>query len=254
MQKLLFSFIIVIFVNTYSIAQIQYYDIDPDQVIQKGDAFALHIAKHKDSVVYGEDGSFVIWNYDPGIYLVTYLDCEVQTDGGYPSLLDSNDIIDNSATWSSAQYSSLYDGSIGHWGNATNKYMGIRVKQGGKWHYGWVRLDVNATGDGTTVKDYAYHLIGETNIKAGQKSTVSIKKMRLANNIHISVSNGVASVKNIQGRCTIIVTDMTGRIINRTEALDNYEIDIRSFASGIYVISIVNERSDVVTTQKIYVQ
>lgn len=253
MQKLLLSSIIVIFVNTICVGQIQYYDIDPDKLVQKNDAFALHLAKHKDSVVYGEDGSLVIWNYDPGILLVTYSDCEVQTDGGFPSLLDSNDKIDSSSTWGSAQYSPLYDGNLGHWMNAIDKYMAIRIKQAGKWHYGWVRLDVNATGDGASVKDYALHLTENASIKAGQKSTVGIKNVSV-NDISISITNGIASVNNIKDRCFIVVSDMSGRVINRADVAKKYEIDLRSYCSGVYIISVVNKASDVVKTQKFYLE
>lgn len=254
MQKLLLSFIIVIFANSFCLAQIQYYDIDPDKAIQKSDAFALHIAKHKDSVVYGEDGSFVIWNYDPGILLVTYSGCEVQADGVYPSLLDSNDKIDSSATWRSAQYSSLYNGSVGHWMNAVDKYMAIRVMQGGKWHYGWVRLDVNATGDGATVKDYAYNLTGDASIRAGQRSTVGIGNIPYEDDVNINISNGVATVKNIKHRCIIMLSDMSGRVIKKAEVINDYEIKLHSYRPGIYIISVASEITDVVKTQKIYVQ
>ena len=53
----------------------------------------------------------------------------------------------------------------------TNEYLGIRIRIDGFWHYGWIRLDVNATATQMLIKDWAYESIAGQGILAGANTT-----------------------------------------------------------------------------------
>ena len=199
---------------------IMYMDIDPDKMITGTDAYALRLDKEPDSVVYGENGSFVVWDYDPGILLVTYTDCQVQMDGTYPAALTTNDSIGGTGIWSNANYAQLYSGGVGHWSNAIDKYMGIRFKTGGsQWFYGWVRMDVSATGSSVTIKDYAFNNLPSEAIKAGQKADFTgISQVVSDPDIRISAMGNVINV-NGAANSSVVISDLSGRMLKKTKIL-----------------------------------
>lgn len=57
--------------------------------------------------------------------------------------------------------------SFGNWCTVSDRYIGVRFAIGANIHYGWVRLDVNATGSAWRVKDYAYEDVIGNSIVAG---------------------------------------------------------------------------------------
>ncbi|HRZ76874.1 MAG TPA: T9SS type A sorting domain-containing protein [Bacteroidales bacterium] len=66
-----------------------------------------------------------------------------------------------------------YSGYYGNWFGATNKYLGLRVRIGTDWHYGWVRMDVGSTADFLTIKDFAFESVPNTAILAGDMGTTT---------------------------------------------------------------------------------
>lgn len=61
----------------------------------------------------------------------------------------------------------------GDWPKANNRYLGLKFKIGGKFHYGWARLNVHA-GHGvinSTLTGYAYETVPNRPLKAGQTRT-----------------------------------------------------------------------------------
>ncbi len=58
----------------------------------------------------------------------------------------------------------------GNWAGAVDKYIPLRLHAGSNTYYGWVRLDVAANRDSFTIKDYAYNLIPNQSILAGETS------------------------------------------------------------------------------------
>jgi len=60
--------------------------------------------------------------------------------------------------------------TTGDWANVNNRYLGLKFKINGKFHYGWARLNVQAghnhiTG---TLTGYAYETVANRPIRAGQ--------------------------------------------------------------------------------------
>ncbi|MBL4704181.1 MAG: T9SS type A sorting domain-containing protein [Flavobacteriales bacterium] len=96
----------------------------------------------------------------------------------YPFALSSGAMISAGAgSWFNngfaGGYQSLNYGScsFGNWCTITVKYIGLRFDIGGFIHYGWVRLDVDASGANWVVKDYAYDDVPAIAIAAGAMGT-----------------------------------------------------------------------------------
>jgi hypothetical protein len=70
-------------------------------------------------------------------------------------------ITGSSKTPTSEEYSGLWIGK-------EQKYMGIRFKLDGKFHYGWVKLSHDKLKDEVTINDYAYSKLPEQGIAAGK--------------------------------------------------------------------------------------
>ncbi|MCX6256858.1 MAG: hypothetical protein NTW49_03010 [Bacteroidia bacterium] len=79
------------------------------------------------------------------------------------------------------------NGTAGHWIGITDKYLAIRIKLAGLWHYGWIRLDVPADAGNYTVKDYAYNNNPGQAILAGDKGTNIISRDIYKTNFHVMV-------------------------------------------------------------------
>jgi PKD repeat protein len=58
---------------------------------------------------------------------------------------------------------------IGPWTNASEEFMGVRLKKDGQDYYGWIRLSVVTTGGNSiTIHDYAYNSTADEAINTGQ--------------------------------------------------------------------------------------
>lgn len=97
----------------------------------------------------------------------------------YPFALNLNDPINAGAgtfftNGFAGGFQSLNYGScsFGNWCSITDGYMGLRFDIGGNTHYGWVRLDVNASGSVWSVKDYAYEDVANASIDAGEMTAI----------------------------------------------------------------------------------
>ena len=65
--------------------------------------------------------------------------------------------------------------SFGNWRSATNRYLGVKFKIGGKTHYGWARLNVTVQAGHNivaTLTGYAYETVAKKAIVAGKTSEV----------------------------------------------------------------------------------
>ncbi len=169
-------------------SQIFYQDIDPDIVIDTWDVHQVHIDSSATATLpYGAPGSLSIWQeFGTQIAINAFSDCNVMMDGGYPAALDYDDPIEPTATWVIPDYSILNNGTQGNWIGVADKYLGVKVFNGSTWLYGWIRLDVNATGNSVTIKDYACNRYPNQPIKAGQTTTTIIHEAILQEPVHMS--------------------------------------------------------------------
>lgn len=258
-------------------AQIQYTDVNPDQVIDVNNS-PYNLDFNSDAVndlslqvvQISETGStFKYSGFSANVELGANGVVAGGSSGTIPLALNNGDVISPSAlfdstgseilgglvNYTSISGSSSYNGiiSYGNFLGQTDKFLGVKFDITGNTHYGWVRLDVAADATTITVKDYAYNTVANDSIKAGQ--TVGLE--------NISVENKV-SFKNLMDEAyvnvtpdliggKIIVTDLNGKEISSVEITDiNTKIEYKNFESGIYLLVAQFESGSV--SKKIYVK
>ena len=125
---------------------------------------------------YGDDSWNNIEAYSAGQHCEI---CAGQWSG--PVIMNKDDKISSKNSWvctnSGSSNSALFMNP--DWLGVVDKYMGIRFKVDGNWHYAWVVLDVFADNSGFTVKEYAYESEPGTAISAGDRGASSVIRTSL---------------------------------------------------------------------------
>lgn len=223
-------------------SQIIYTDINPDSVLvstwdkpmyydfsmdNKGNN-DFTIAHHVDIQFFsGYNGSLVLVD---------------ENNNNVPIILNAGDsITPDKKTWYNSGCMSL--NMSNNWPGNIDKYIGLKFKRSGKWHYGWLNISIPADAQSCIVKGYAYENTPGKGLKAGDTgNNTSVYKM---NQDIISVYpnpaydyiiiTGLTNVKNIQ-----IINSM-GNIVSVVKIEKEKElIDISCFTNGIYYIKFSN--------------
>jgi hypothetical protein len=133
--------------------------------------------------------------------------------------------------------------------NTTDKYVGARFEISGLIHYGWIRLDCDATGSQFTIKDYAYNLTPNELIPAGQTGGFVGVSDLSATSLNVVYSDNVLQVTNLDASVAgeLRVYNLNGQEV-MTEAIDasGEQIQINDLAAGLYVAR-VRYGTDIVT-------
>lgn len=58
---------------------------------------------------------------------------------------------------------------LGDWIGKKDKYLGLKFKINGMYHYGWIRISHQENQEKLLIADYAYHRESGKSIRAGQK-------------------------------------------------------------------------------------
>jgi hypothetical protein len=74
--------------------------------------------------------------------------------------------------WAEGDVSGTGYGSSGTWRQATNLFLGVKFTLDGEIHYGWIRVDLDASQGGFygAISGYAYQSTANQPIETGQKS------------------------------------------------------------------------------------
>jgi hypothetical protein len=185
-KNLLFLLVVVGFLHQSS-AQIMYTDVNPDKSVSTWNVYTFHLSNSSPS--YLGYGTINLWFHPwaPNqVVALTGTDCQIMVNNitdKLPLKLQKDDTISADKIWADVAYNPLNIGNTqGLWlGGVNNRYLGIRFKltPAGNWLYGWARLDVDATPDSFTVKDYAYNVeTGSNEIEAGKISNSGINEMK----------------------------------------------------------------------------
>ncbi|MFC2111003.1 T9SS type A sorting domain-containing protein [Bacteroidota bacterium] len=244
--------IIISGINKLS-SQIIYTDLTPDSVYTGWDVYVLKF----DTSLSTDDGEFYIWKHPTNVQINSYnQNCFVITDlVGYPMALNAADSIGpSSGNWTTTQsaYLNLNDnGSAGNWINVTDKFLGLKYKNGNNWYYGWVRLDIDAAPNQLVIKDYAYQSTANLAIVAGNSVNTSIHNQVVKQmNFKVFADGKIlyinASLNNVNSN--VFIMNSIGQCIlsfKQTETLKS--ISLASYPSGIYYIAIDSNQ-----TRRIY--
>ncbi len=178
----------------------------------------------------------------------------------YPFALNSGDPISSgqanpamSIDWfynGSLNWESCYNGAgNSNWCGVTDKYLGLRFLITGNTHYGWARLDVSASGDSFTVKDYAYNTTPNQPINAGQQE-LGVKQHQLSK-IAIIAQDKNITIKNLNTTANYVLYDSTGKQVLNGSVTNNTVINAQMLASGFYVITIEDVENKTTINKKI---
>lgn len=239
MKKLLLTLAATIIAYTQSNAQIVYHDINPDTTVNTWNAFIITPLPGNTT-----DNITIWWHPTPEVVIQTWGNCELLFDaaGNLPLKLNMNDTITASGKWKVGNYHALNSAGTGNWQtNATDKYLGFRIKNGSSWYYGWVKMTVTSGAASFTVKEWAYNPSGS--IKAGQTTTTGINSVAGSNNIALypnPAKNQIQLQYTPKENLTIHITDLQGkniRNINISKGTVNPVIDINELSPGMYRIT-----------------
>jgi hypothetical protein len=252
-MKKLFQFSIIFLTFILSIqtnAQIYYQDISPDVTLNTWSMKDLNIDTSSTAgLPYGGAGNLTIWEeFDSQIAVNAFSDCQVLMNGSYPAALSLNQPISSTDTWMQPNYSILNNGTQGNWMGVIDKYLGVRIKKGSQWLYGWIRLDVNTAGTSVTIKDYACNRAPGSSINAGQIVTgINNFSDDSENSINIYPNPfnsfvTIKSDKNFQN-ANIVIYNSFGQKIKELTNLYGQEIKLfkDNLTCGIYFIRIMTD-------------
>ena len=229
---------VLCFLTFKSNAQIYYQDINPDVVLSTWTSHLLQIDSPATSALSTAQATLTIWEeFSTETDLNVNLNCEVMMSGSYPAALNAGQAIGSTATWQAPNYAVLYDGANGNWQNKTDKYLGVRIKEGGVWLYGWVRLDVNNSGNTVTIKDYACNMSAGASINAGQTTAASVNTLSIPESVSIIRTGNTLMFLNlpVEIEMTASIYDLSGKLIQK-QALQKPELPLSDLPTGIYLV------------------
>lgn len=150
------ALVVVLCLGTYtiSIAQIVYTDVNPNQVVSNGN-FAIDMDNDGtvDFTIKQTNGIGVEIDLPAGNGVVI-----PPNPPGFADVLSCQTSVGSSSNFYVAGGSvPMYAYGVGYWSNATDKSLGVKFTSGASTYYGWIRLDVNASGSTAVIKDYAYN-------------------------------------------------------------------------------------------------
>jgi len=241
--------IILILIFHICESQIKYIDIDPDTVLV-GPPFGTHIEYfmdiNDDSI---QDYSFMLhWCNTNGVNAkaksITSYDSSMYS---YPA--DIGDTIPDSLNQSWMSETDLITChypliSFGLWyGDYGEKYFPIKLKIDSEVHYGWIRA--SKTPENLTIKDYAYNLVPNEPIIAGDTLPIPYNiNYSFQSNLRIypNPSTGIFNIyTSMSGQTTLIVNNAFGNMVLYEQFENNNPcIDMTGFNQGIYLVYILN--------------
>ncbi|MEM9023256.1 MAG: hypothetical protein AAGB22_05925, partial [Bacteroidota bacterium] len=154
-------------------------DLRPDRVITENFSFF--------KVDLNRDGKndFILWLFkplDPQRMAVSTTGNN-QVLGGlragmtYPTLLSGRDSIGPNGSWVAGEDGfspqSLQAASDRFTG-VQEAYYGVRVEKNGRYHYGWIRVQLDANNDAIILKEYAFETTPNKPLRAGDRGTAPV--------------------------------------------------------------------------------
>lgn len=251
-------------------AQVNYTDINPDTIVHDSVYYDLDMDNNGQPEM-----RFETVTYTGSSVTVNLAQVQLQGDtnnaiigslyyGMYPfpySMNNGDSISSTNTNWHNAnvnaglQYLGVVAGSYTYcnWLGVSDKYLGVRFKIGANTHYGWVRLSVNSTADTIWVKDYAYELLPNVGITAGQM--VGIPSHNANSPVRIFASGNTVVLQNTQVEKggTVRISNMLGQNVYETAITDEHmRIGLGNDAPGIYFVEVLQGDEKIV--KKVYIQ
>lgn len=229
--------------------QIIYTDVDPDQVLNVGDEFAIDLLGQAltNFTVNNPDGlgggnAAIVFPSSGGAFVGI-------TAGGYeyPALLAEGDMIDGASGFTTPgvrgdlnYYGCAYSNS--QWCNAVvDGYLGVRFDNliGGTTHYGWIRMDTDVNGSNViTVKDWAINATPDTGLMAGEVG-LGLGESTFVGFSHFVDANNMLNLKAATSMDNVVLYNVLGQeVLTQKLSSTNESISLVSFETGIYIATV----------------
>ncbi|MFN0274814.1 MAG: T9SS type A sorting domain-containing protein [Chitinophagales bacterium] len=142
------------------------------------------------------------------------------------------------------------------WGYKLEDYIGFHfTDEESIQRYGWIRCSVIDSGRTLIIHDYAYELQPDQPILAGDTvSYVSINEQQNALEANVYSFNNAVYIHLHDYKKTLLhITDLMGKQIISEEFVNEYStIDMRSFSTGIYLVTLT--QNDKIFTKKLFIE
>lgn len=238
MKKTLFTTLAIAGMYISSHAQITYHDINPDTTVNTWNVFSVIPNPSTTSNTLD-----IWWHPSPEVVVTTWGDVQLLFDaaGTNPAKLNAGDSIGATATWKTASYLPLNSAGTGNWtSNATDKYLGFKIKNGSTWNYGWLKMTVATGAASFTVKEWAFNTAG-TSIKAGQSTTTGITNAARNTEVKMELANKSVKFDGLPGDNNLLqVFDMNGRRLKTASTGNRQATDLSELNSGYYILNITS--------------
>lgn len=234
--------------------QVVYVDIDPDQVLNVGDAFDLDMLdsglvnfEFRNPDGLGNGNAAIVFPSSGGAFVGI-------TAGGYeyPALLAEGDIIDGASGYTTPgvrgdlnYYGCAYSNS--QWCNTVvDGYLGVRFQNltgGGTTHYGWVRLDTDVNGTNImTIKDFAFNATPDEGIAAGDQGVLSVGENNFDGFGYLVDANSNLVLKSAQPMDQIVLHNILGQeVMRRALGTTQESISMANLETGMYIATVTIE-------------
>ncbi|MBD81317.1 MAG: hypothetical protein CL840_20540 [Crocinitomicaceae bacterium] len=180
-----------------------------------------------------------------------------QVGGDYLNKMKAGDDVSSKVGNWSSKYPVLGDVYNSNFHGAGEQYVGYRlIMPGGKYKYGWMKLEVSGSTDYTiTLKEHAYQTKEDQDLKVGETTAVGIKTIaQRANNIDLTVypnpSNGLISVQlnEVKAGMKAEVLSVDGKVQFSNEIIElNTQLNLNALPPGMYYVVVSNAEGRVVS-------
>ena len=231
--------------------QIDYTDIDPDEVLT-GTRFLLDLnGDGTTDYEISNDGAFS--GVTPGTTARVYtsnsssiLGLNAGGNYNYPFALSEGAPIDDAQTtwitntnyqtlnWMGCAYtnSQWCDGQV-------DKYLGLRITIGADKHYGWVRMDIPSDASSITIKDYAINTVANEGILAGETATAGIANNNFKGfNYFVDKNNQLNLSANISMEKVSLHNTLGQQVVSQKLSNTNETVELSGLQSGVYIATV----------------
>lgn len=254
--------LIFIFTSVFCVyADIIYTDVNPDSTLRG----SLNHPWSQYYIDLNQNGTtdFILTHFYPSndLYYTEFQSSNPQIgeimvdDYDHPLSLDNGMEIDEiHSRWKEVSSFAIYVRD--NWKGRIDKYLGVRIKIGNNWLYGWIRIDIPEDESYCVLKDFACELEFDKAIKAGEIGNTSISYEKKENNyfpIVMTKSSNIIYLNFMEDEFNfkskfekpieVAIYNLFGQCVYKESINPNtssLKIDIENLAVGIYFIKLSN--------------
>lgn len=171
---------------------------------------------------------------------------EILVDNAIPTMLNEGDYISsNSSEWlntyNGVGTNALY--FLGNWPGAVEKFVAVRFKINGSYHYGWIGIEMPEDSTYIKIKDCAYDGVAGQSIRAGDKDVEDVyENYSYTAYIHIKENQIFINKMDFNSNDFCInIYDLNGNLLKSSILINSPTvINFENLNSGLYFIILRN--------------